>query len=767
MTLMMLLGLQRKWNTTLIFMSLFFLSFTTARRIPYAAVFPSFGGNKGANKQENKRVQEKDDPLPPPPPPPETTGSTSTENRGRQGGSESTETQRKEEYNSEEYTPQSQYWTAGPFDPYTNLPPPPPGWIGPPPQWDHQSGIVQQELDNSVARENYLLNEMQNLTATLSALQHRETLHLQQLDVLTERVMDAESDAATERNSLVEYRANCTKLETAVGTMTKEIDELTQKCQNLTAQRSQDQEKYEKMKIKLKERSREVEDLATVIEMARIEHDREQYLAERRKKKKQRGFFSWMFGFGEEDESEEERLQEFARTTLLRALQTERDSVHELETTLATLEQNNSAISEMVESRDMLIDELNDRVAVFEEDKIVLKAALRQLQKEMKEEAPRTQKLVDDLKDARQEVQSLSKMIDSILSDHQTEVSLLQNVISQKQKAINDTESNMTVIGTYVDKLEERLATFSIAKRDIEVRESKCVEIEESVLLKEEENASLLKKIGEFEKDQEDLKSLLKDLVDERTQLQAHRTDLINERENNLAEGVKLRDAISSLQTDLDNLDQLASERKLQADELERTVKCQALDLEASEKSASNLEQDLAKKIDELNQLASERKLQIDELERKIECQSLALETSAERESNLEQALAEKIDELNKQQKLPSILEPEIGSKSNRKEAPAARGPKANFSVQTLEQKQPNINSTNPAMGPGPPPLPPKYQAQTQSKNAPKTVRPLKDKATFTQNTTNTRNVPFRKVRKTFAKVTGVHGAFTPPSQKV
>ena len=94
--------------------------------------------------------------------------------------------------------------------------------------------------------------------------------------------------------------------------------------------------------------------------------------------------------------------QELAKSTLLRALQTERNSVHELEAALTTLQQNNSAISEMVESRDTLINELNDRVAVFEEDKLVLKAALRQLQKEMREEAPKTKKLHDDLQTARE-----------------------------------------------------------------------------------------------------------------------------------------------------------------------------------------------------------------------------------------------------------------------------------------------------------------------------------------------------------------------------
>jgi uncharacterized protein (DUF3084 family) len=94
--------------------------------------------------------------------------------------------------------------------------------------------------------------------------------------------------------------------------------------------------------------------------------------------------------------------KELAKSTLLRALQIERNNIEELESAMASLQRNNSAIAEMVKSRDLIVDELNDRVAVFEEDKIVLKAALKQLQKEMKEEAPRTQKLLGDLEAARQ-----------------------------------------------------------------------------------------------------------------------------------------------------------------------------------------------------------------------------------------------------------------------------------------------------------------------------------------------------------------------------
>ena len=87
---------------------------------------------------------------------------------------------------------------------------------------------------------------------------------------------------------------------------------------------------------------------------------------------------------------------------MLHALQTERNNVHELEAALSATQQNNSAIAEMVSSRDSVIEELNDRVDVFEEDKVVLKAALRQLQKEMKEEAPKTEKLILDLESAQE-----------------------------------------------------------------------------------------------------------------------------------------------------------------------------------------------------------------------------------------------------------------------------------------------------------------------------------------------------------------------------
>jgi hypothetical protein len=76
----------------------------------------------------------------------------------------------------------------------------------------------------------------------------------------------------------------------------------------------------------------------------------------------------------------------------------------------------------------------------------------------MNDEAPRTQKLVDDLASAQKEVERIASRDRITHRTHQDEIGSLQNAISTKSSTIQQKESNLTVIGTYVDKLEERLA---------------------------------------------------------------------------------------------------------------------------------------------------------------------------------------------------------------------------------------------------------------------------------------------------------------------
>lgn len=583
--------------------SLLLLCFTlvATRRLPTATILPFGRGNNdeekrrsppGSSGSPNDQHDRRDRPPPPPPPP-----------RGAENIVQSDETSASERGQVPFPERPPQFWAPEPFEPHGGHPPPP-GWIGPPSDWSqHQQNQWQQhsnmnnnmhnaDLEAFLVREAALLTELENATTLLAAYWQRDDLHMRQLDVLTERVMEAEAAAAAERNSVLEYQANCTELGRTVALLQDEIEEWTNKCRNLTLQNEKDAARMEKMKDELKERNREVEDLATMIESARLDSERDRYLVERNSRKKKRGFFAWLFGINSREEEDEDKLQsaqEFARSTLLRALQAERDSVNELDNALSILQQNNSAISEMVHSRDMLIDELNNRVAVFEEDKLVLKAALKQLQKEMKEEGPKTQKVIDDLKTARAEVERLNSELTSVLAEHKAEVSLLEDIISQKQASINSSESNMTVIGSYVDKLEERLATFALARRAIDLREEKCKEIEERAALLEKECNELREKMSSYDTDHDELKSLLADLVDERAELQRENAALRKEKSSLVAEGSMLRDTISSLEIDVDSLAKYVSVWETKVADLESIVENQSSELRQSEEQGKEL----------------------------------------------------------------------------------------------------------------------------------------------------------------------------------
>ena len=72
-----------------------------------------------------------------------------------------------------------------------------------------------------------------------------------------------------------------------------------------------------------------------------------------------------------------------------------------MEATATSLQLKNMTLSDAVDIRDALVGELHDRVVVFEEDRVVLKAALRQLQRDMRDEAPGHAKVAEDLDAAK------------------------------------------------------------------------------------------------------------------------------------------------------------------------------------------------------------------------------------------------------------------------------------------------------------------------------------------------------------------------------
>lgn len=595
---------------------------------------------------------------------------------------------------------------------------------------------LQDELNESLVRESSLIAQLDNLTTAVVVMEQREELHMRQLDVLTERVIDVESKAAEDRNLLLEYEANCTALSNTIVGLQEDLDEWQRRCHDLMQRRQEDQETLTELQQLIQEKENEAEELAVAMEQLRMTEKRhEAGMSKLSSHAGGGGFLSWLFGgwlgIGSNgvssyrrDEQIRDEAFEMAKSTLLRALQSERANVHELEAAVASLQQNNSAISEMVESRDIIVNELNDRIAVFEEDKVVLKAALRQLQKEMNEEAPKTQKLLDDLAEAEVEVDRLKADITSIIETHQEELIALQGTISMKQKTITDAESNLTAIGTYVDKLEERLTSFAVTRRDMDEREKRCKEIEKAAEESESQRQVLAVRVEEYQKGEEDLKKLLEELATSRGNLLKENRKLYTEQEFRLAE-----------------LEQLE-------------VKCKAL-----ESKSVTVDEDMQRLRDRCETLASDleasRRINAD-LEQKVETSgSLQAEVSSLQSKNdqlqedisrIQDLLVATTDERNR-------LEELLGNVT--KDAVEAIGAKADTQsgrsqvtdAESLSEPEEESQTTQPGASSSPPPPPP------DRKNS----RPPPGLAE--------RKVPLRSLRKQLSKVTGIHGVITPSSR--
>ena len=607
-------------------------------------------------------------------------------------------------------------------------------------QYDATLFYLQEELSDSLERENSLVSQLDNITSTVMGMGQREELHMRQLDVLTERVMDVEFQSAEDRVLLLEYEANCTALGTTIVGLKEDLEEWQTRCNEYNKKHDDDQKKLSDLQLTIKEKVSEAEDIAIAMEQLRMTEERRELSSSsggrgHSNSKSKGGLISWMFGllgFGSygsniNNQKYDEELRkdafEMAKSTLLRALQSERTNVHELEAAVASLQQNNSAISEMVESRDIIIDELNNRIAVFEEDKVVLKAALRQLQKEMKEEEPKTQKLIDDLAEAEQEVERIKADVHSIIETHQDELAALQQTMSTKQKTITDAESNLTSIGTYVDKLEERLTSFAMTRRDMDEREKRCKEIEKNAEESEIQRKSMHVKVEEFQKQEDDLKKLLEELVSERTDLQKENRKLYTEQEFRIGEQEQLEANCKNLQAEATSTREEIQEWK---------DKCESLvpDLESSRMYQLDLEREV-----EALKTTQER------------LNALQIENNGIIENN-EKLLEEIAAVTEEKDRIEVILNDVTKNAEEKAEAERVANEKAENGMKKESEEEIEVEQSRNGSKFSPPPPPPRRPSHLTSPQVPK------------QN-----DVPLRSLRKTLSRATGLHGVLTPSSK--
>ena len=224
---------------------------------------PADGSTKGAR---NSEVQ------PPPPPPMQQEGKGWVQNDNIAANQEWMDYQQ----------PSQQQFPFFPeshgYDPHMN-------------QWPS----LEQQLQDSLARENELYGQIQNFTATINAMEQQNQLHVRQMDVLTERIMDAENQIAKERNTALEYEANCTELGRQIASLHQELEDWQARCAEFADKQQANDSKIKELKRDLKAARAEAENLAISIENSRIRDQMGDNAS--KKKKKSRGLFGWLFSF--------------------------------------------------------------------------------------------------------------------------------------------------------------------------------------------------------------------------------------------------------------------------------------------------------------------------------------------------------------------------------------------------------------------------------------------------------------------------------------
>lgn len=170
------------------------------------------------------------------------------------------------------------------------------------------------------------------------------------------------------------------------------------------------------------------------------------------------------------------------------------------------------------------------------------------------------------------ETDRLREEMNGLVQTHQDEVLALQRALLTKQQEISDTESNLTSIGTYVDKLEERLTSFAVTRRDIEEREKKCRDIEEKADTWEEVRKALQKSLDEVTKERQDLRHTLESLNTEKTNLQNENRKLNTEREFRTEELNRLQGKCDALVNETASLSEHLLEWKTKCNQLSREL---------------------------------------------------------------------------------------------------------------------------------------------------------------------------------------------------
>ena len=179
----------------------------------------------------------------------------------------------------------------------------------------------------------------------------------------------------------------------------------------------------------------------------------------------------------------------------------------------------------------------------------------------------------------------------------------------------------MSTIAHYVDQLEERLASFAIARKEINVREEKCKELEEKDEQQREEMVALRAQIDNLTAEKDEMKSLIDLLVEERNIWQQDKAKLekkirkLSEESNLLKRRfAEKEEEVAKHVRGVNESNQKLNEAEQNIEELEGTVASVSNQLAEVERIAEENRVEATEKITRADDLLSQQQQKIEEL---------------------------------------------------------------------------------------------------------------------------------------------------------
>lgn len=215
------------------------------------------------------------------------------------------------------------------------------------------------------------------------------------------------------------------------------------------------------------------------------------------------------------------------------------------------------------------------------------------------------------------EIKHLHSISKKAKAKHSDQVEKLSAQIQSRNKQIKDGESKMSTIAHYVDQLEERLASFAIAKKEIGVREDKCKELEEMDEKQKEKIVALQTQVADLATEKDEMKSLIDLLVEERGILQKEKAKLEKKIRKLEEQTTSLERHIGEKEEEIANLSRDLNESTQKLHEAEQTIE----ELEESVASVSNqlaeverISEEKAEQLTIAEELSSQQQQKIEEL---------------------------------------------------------------------------------------------------------------------------------------------------------